>query len=1093
MTATNWPRGPRYRLVSGRTPVSGPPTLSPSQATVATHRGGPLLVLAGPGTGKTTALVETVVQRINDGVDPASVLVLTFSRRAAMDLRRRIASRVGRSVGTPQALTFHSFCYSVVRRFGSVELYGDAVRLLTAPEQDFRVREVLAGRGVSAWPDGFDTAFGTRGFVTEIRTSLAAARQLGLDGDALRQFGDAAGRPSWIALGDFFDEYLDVLEAEQVLDYAELVHRTRVLLSDSAIREQVRRSARLVLVDEYQDTDPSQVGLLRQLVELGGDIVAFGDPDQSIYEFRGSRPRAVLDFPDTFPTADGTPAPVVALAENYRFGGEIARATRRLASRLSLPRALDADVFGAFRVPAAAAGTAPGDVSVLVFDSVGAEAAHVADLLRNAHLRDGLAWHDMAVLVRSGRRGIPKIARALAGAGVPIEVAGDEIALAASEVLQPLLLAVSVVVRPSALNAETARQLVQSPLCGIDSIELRRLGRDLRDAERAELAGLGSVRSSSELLGIVLADSDLLDACPDTPEVRRVKALSDLLQQARDLVLDGATAHEVLWALWSGTDWPGHLQAQLGQGGEAARAAHRALDAVCALFDVAERSDQVVGGRGVTGFLSEVAAQEIPADTTRESTQRPRGVRLLTAHRAKGLEWPLVVVSGVQEGIWPDPRRRGSLLEPDRLTESGPSEPSLPAARLAAERRLFYVACTRASRRLVVTSVAGQEGEGDQPSRFLAELGVVPRTVAGRPRRPLSLPALVGELRRVAGDPSQFPGVREGAARRLGRLAEATGPDGQKLVLAADPARWWGLSEPTTGQVGRAPGSGERLSGSQVGALLACPRQWFLERRAGAQSRRTSSANFGSVIHVLAEHAVADGLSTEHLSASLDRVWHEIDFDAVWLSTSERAEADAALERLAAWIDARRGRQMLGVEVPFEVRVETQGVPLTLTGVVDRLDRDASGRLVIVDFKTGRRTPTQAAVEGLDQVGVYQLAASLGAFDEVADGVREVGGAELVYLRANDGQNPFPKVLRQASLTEQPYLADEPSLIMLDDGARAAVGSQADYPTWVHHRLATAAKVLAEDRFVATVGDACRWCAFTTSCPAQSAGRQVLP
>ena len=146
----------------------------------------------------------------------------------------------------------------------------------------------------------------------------------------------------------------------------------------------------------------------------------------------------------------------------------------------------------------------------------------------------------------------------------------------------------------------------------------------------------------------------------------------------------------------------------------------------------------------------------------RESDLRGSSVRLLTAHRAKGLEWDLVVVAGVQEGAWPDVRRRGSLLEPDRLSPAGLSELPPTATRIAEERRLFYVACTRARRRLVVTAVAGTEGEGDQPSRFLTELGVPVRSVPGRPRRPLTFPALVAELRRTATDPETPPALRGG-------------------------------------------------------------------------------------------------------------------------------------------------------------------------------------------------------------------------------------------------------------------------------------------------------------------------------------------
>ena len=126
-------------------------------------------------------------------------------------------------------------------------------------------------------------------------------------------------------------------------------------------------------------------------------------------------------------------------------------------------------------------------------------------------------------------------------------------------------------------------------------------------------------------------------------------------------------------------------------------------------------------------FLEEVEAQQIPADTLAERGVRGDSVRLLTAHRSKGLEWRVVVVAGVQEGSWPDVRRRGSLLQADRLGRYGLAEPLSPTAMLAEERRLFYVAVTRARERLIVTAVASPEADGEQPSRLLDDLGVAGR------------------------------------------------------------------------------------------------------------------------------------------------------------------------------------------------------------------------------------------------------------------------------------------------------------------------------------------------------------------------------
>ena len=360
-------------------------------------------MLAGPGTGKTTTLVESVVDRVERrGLTPDQILVLTFSRKAAADLRQRIAGRLGRSVVTPMVLTFHAFCYALVRRFSEFGTGGAPMRLLTAPEQEFRLREMLAGSrdtGRAGWPDSVAAAFGTRAFAGEVRAVLAKARQLGMDPDDVVAAGEAAERPEWQAIGEFFDEYLDVLDAEQVLDYAELVHRSRILLADAPIVAQLRTEIAAVFVDEYQDTDPAQVRLLQTIAGQGRDVVVVGDPDQSVYGFRGAEARGLLDFPELFPTATGAAAPIVALATTRRFGSALLAASRNIANRLSLPRALPPPVMASFRQPVAAPGLGRGRVEALTCTTCGGRGrADRRTAPRGAPAR-------RAGLVRDGRAG----------------------------------------------------------------------------------------------------------------------------------------------------------------------------------------------------------------------------------------------------------------------------------------------------------------------------------------------------------------------------------------------------------------------------------------------------------------------------------------------------------------------------------------------------------------------------------------------------------------------------------------------------------------------------------------------------------------
>jgi superfamily I DNA/RNA helicase/RecB family exonuclease len=1083
-----------YRLTRGAEKLPTPPVLDPSQRAVVEHAEGPLLVLAGPGTGKTTTLVECVVDRIERrGATPDGILVLTFSRKAAADLRTRIAARLGRTTVTPMAMTFHAFCYALVRRFaddlgGASDGLGLPLRLLTGPEQEFRVRETLQGSletQRAQWPNSLARAFPTRAFASEVRAVLAKARQLGMDPDDVVAAGQATGREEWVSVGTFFDEYLDVLDAEGVLDYAELVHRCRILLTKPEIVTTLRREIGCVFVDEYQDTDPSQVRLLQVIAGDGRDVIVVGDPDQSIYAFRGAEARGILDFPELFRTREGAPAPVLALNRTRRFGSALLAASRSVVTRLGLPRSLPAAVFEAFRHPTADHQLPKGRVEIYTCSSAGAEAEHIADILRSAHLRDGLEWTDMAVLVRAGRTMIPGLTRALVAAGVPVEVAGDEIPLAADPAVRPLLLALQVAARGCVPTADEAQLLLISPLGGMDSMAIRRLGRTLRDAERIELAGAALPRPSAELTSLALRDQGLLDDCSASPDVEAARNIAQLLRRCEHAIRTGSTAEEALWLLWSQTAWPERLRHQASRGGEAGRRANRDLDAICALFEIAARSEEVSGLRGVTGFLAAVEGQQIPADPLRESELRGSAVRVLTAHRAKGLEWDLVVVSGVQEGRWPDVRRRGSLLEPDRLGRHEVMAAVPTATRIAEERRLFYVACTRARTRLVVTAVAGTEGEADQRSRFLTELGVPPRALPGRPLRPLTLSALVAELRRTAVDPEISPRLREEAAQRLARLADATDDDGRPMVPAARSEHWWGMRALTrSDQPLVAPEEPVHLSGSQLASVLACPRNWFLARKAQGESARTAAASFGSVVHVLAEYGAQSQADHDELAHHLESVWHQLEFDAHWLSAVERVEAESALERFLTWQEARSHLTLLGTEVEFSCEIDLGGDRVHLTGSADRVERDPDGRIRIVDFKTSKAPPSAADIALHDQLGVYQLAVQQGALAAVAGEGARPAGAELVYLRLADGDSGYPRTFQQASLDDVPFPVKP-----LDSVDQPVLAGQ---PTWVHRRLADAAQIIRSEHYHARIGSGCRYCPFRTSCPAQPGGQQVV-
>ena len=1119
------PAPPPYTLVR-RAAAGRAPLLDPEQRDVVAHRGGPLLVLAGPGTGKTTTLVEAVLDRMSGkgAVRPEEILVLTFSRAAAAELRDRIGARVGETVGVPGATTFHAFCFALLGRFKDPTLFSEPLRLLSGPEQDVFIRELVrgtidpatgwqGGAGSSdavRWPAALRAALGTRGFAEELRAVLLRAREQGLDPGLLRGYAERVDRDDWRAAARFFGEYLDVADARGVLDYAELVHRAVLLAETPEVRAQLRSAYRVIFVDEYQDTDPAQVRLLEALAGDGRELVVVGDPDQSIYAFRGADLHGILEFPDRFRSIEGAPARIAVLRTSRRAGPTLLSASRRVTRRMPISR-LPAEAVRAHRdLLTAADGPIEGDVGVLLYPAVSVEQAAIADLLRRAHLEEGIEWADMAVLTRTGNQ-LSALRRALTMGNVPVEVRAEQLPLAREPAVATLLLALRCAAEPAALTPETARSLLTGPLAGLDSGDLRRLGRALRaeealagarpekaapspsplrpadpqlreadaDADPAILvaaepaagAPASPPRPADQLIREAVADPAILVAIePSIGGAARDLAL--LLRAASETLANGGVVEDALWVLWNGTAqapsrWPGRLRRAVDRGGAGGRLADRDLDAVIALFALAARAQERTGHAGVSDFISSLQAQDLAADTLADKAERGGAVQLMTAHASKGLQWSLVVVAGVQEGLWPDLRHRGSLLDADRIGQSGLSDPLSTSALLAEERRLFYVAVTRARKRLVVSAVQGESEDGETPSRFIRELGVEPVASTFLRQRPLRISALLAELRRYATAPEGAVSeeLRQAAVLRLAKIAAAVAPDGAALVPSAGPERWWGLYERTDNPTPIVrPDLPVPLSASAVEALDACPLRWFLERPAAAQEQSSEQQGFGLVFHALAEE-VATGVTAADIDVlmdRLDRVWDRLPFEARWQSEQERRAARRALERFLVWHGQHRdGRKFVAAELEFDTTLKVGGVPVRLHGYIDRVEVDAEGQVYLVDFKTGKKAKTPKEAEKSAQLAVYQLAA------ENTEGLGETAGAELVYPR-DDVESAEPSVRTQPALRDQEDVG------------------------WAPKLLADVAGTVLSERFHAS-GEAavCQHCSLRRACPRQPEGREL--
>ncbi|MDO5065955.1 MAG: ATP-dependent DNA helicase [Propionibacteriaceae bacterium] len=982
--------------------------LDDAQRTAVTAHQGLRVVLGGPGTGKSTVLAQAVVERLRGGSSLERLVVLASSRAAAQTLRREIVRQRGGAEVGARVTTIHGFALALMRELGDPE---QDFRLLRAPDQEQRLRDLLDGLSPDFWPQEVREAAGTRTFAKQLREVLARARQLGLDPERVEQI--AGEEELYRAVGRFFELHLTVGDFHGALDYAELVHRTRILLTEEDAARACRARFDAIFVDDAQELDEVSFRLVADLARLGLPVLATADPQQRLGAYRGASGGAVgylLGLPE---------ASRIELLTGYRNGPAVNEALTRLRA------GLDATHAPPSPVPSS---TDAGVVTVTWFDDASAERAHVAARLRKA-VQEGLQWRDLAVVTRRGGAELELLAQELSARGIPVDVDGEARALGMQKAVRALFTALAYAAAPHEMETELPG-LLTGPLGGLDAVQLRRLGRRLM------------TRGSTSTVALLAAvdQPERLDQLDDE-EAATAARLVRLLARVSGELATGCDVGRALWLLWDGTPWPERLR-QAALAGN--RNAEEDLDALVDLFDLAARRQELKGVSGALTFIQEVEREEIAGDTSRELAALPKGVRLLTAHRARSGVWRQVYVISVTEGSWPRSRWQPGLLDPDRLAPDHLDAASA-AGLVAAERRSFHVACSRAVEQLHVSAPMPTEEHPDPPSRFCRELGVEPRQVHGLPEGFLTPQALVADLRRVLEDPTSSPGLRRAAALRLARL-----PHRDAAVT-----NWWGVRSPSSG--GWAMKEPVVITGSSLQGLIRCPRNWFLSRRGGGDQGRGTQATVGDVVHMIAQRAARDGLALEQMIELLDRVWPKLRFPRLWRSGAEREKVVAALTRFDRWQRDNPGR-LLGVEVGFEASLEVLGGQVLLRGSVDRLELHGN-RLVVVDLKTTRKAATKAELEQHSQLGVYQLAARLGAFSRLAPPGVVVGEPSLLQLRQG------------VHTPEQQY---QP---VLPEGR-----------SWLDEQLEQAVGILRSGAFDARESEFCRWCPFKDSCPALQPG-----
>jgi superfamily I DNA/RNA helicase/RecB family exonuclease len=1010
---------------------------------------GTVRVLGGPGTGKSSLLVDVAATRIGAGIDPESVLLLTGSGRIGAQARSALTTRLLGSqeagarpavIREPLVRSVHSYAFAVLR-LAAQRAGGPPPRLVTSAEQDAIIADLLAGEiadGADAWPAELRAALGTAGFAAELRELLTRCAERGVDPQQLERVGRLSGRPEWAAAGRFARGYEQVMllraavgtaapqATTPAVGAAELVGAAlEAFAVDAELLASERARIGVLLVDDAQQLDP-QAALLVRVLAAGADVTLLaGDPDQAVFGFRGAEPAALL--------GGGTPS--VTLTTSHRCAPAVARAVSGIAGRLA----------GGGEM--AGSGDDPGSVLVKLAGSTGAEATMVADYLRRAHLVDGVPWSQMAVVVRSVPRaaGLPP---ALARAGVPVAPAALTGPLAAQPAAQALLTVLAATA--DGLDGPRAVALLTGPIGRVDPVTLRQLRRTLRNADID-----GPAREFGDLL---------VEALGDNPALRLPAAQARSLQRVRKVLDAAADSHRreqdpryTLWAAWQRSGLQRRWLSACERGGSAAVQAGRDLDAVTALFDACDQYLSRTAGASLRGLIDHLTTEQLRAPAAEPADGQ---VAVLSAHAALGHEWDLVVIACLQEGLWPNTIPRGGVLGTQRLLDvlDGVVEnASMRAPLLAEERRLLVAAMGRARRRLLVTAVDGETGGGDEasiPSPFFAEIaqwstGAADAAVAPviAPRA-LSANAVVGRLRGVVCAPQDAvdDAMRACAAEQLARLAVAGVP-------GADPAGWYGMSPvSTTDPMWSREDHPEHLvtlTPSSLQTLTDCPLRWMAERHGGSDPRDLGST-VGSVLHAL---IAEPGSSETELLAALERAWRQLPFESRWYADNELARHRTMVETFLAWRAQTRGELTeVGVEVEVDGVLDDN---VRLRGRVDRIERDAAGRLVIVDVKTGKTPVSKDDAQRHAQLAAYQLAVAEGLVDH-GD---EPGGGRLVYL-GKAGSNG-------ATERDQDPLTPE---------AR---------DQW-RMRIRDAAGATAGPQFIARVNDGCAHCPLRPSCPAHT-------
>ncbi len=623
--------------------------LNPQQAAAVRHLHSPLLVLAGAGSGKTRVIIEKIRWLMSrNHVPTARIAAITFTNKAAREMRERLAAHLGQRDVQPLVSTFHSLGLRILQSYGRVLGYRAGFSIFDSQDSQTLIRDLLPKDTPK------ETVAHVRWQISLWKNASLLPEQVVLESESLQQ-----------AL-ECYRRYQEKLLHYNAVDFDDLILQpSRLLQEDAAARAHWQEKIGYLLVDEYQDTNGAQYLLMRQLVGEAGQFTAVGDDDQSIYGWRGAEPENLARLQVDFPTLE-----VIKLEQNYRSTGRILRAANALIAHNPhlFPKKLWSDL---------------GDgepIQIFACEDEAEEVRRVMVLLQSLQFREERHWQDFAILYRSNQQ-----ARAfeleLRQRQIPYHLSGGQSFFDRAEVKDTLAW-LRLLANPDDTSAFL--RVINTPK--------REIG-----PGTVEALALYADRHGGSLLDA--ARAALLHSQLQPRAARALRQFVQLFDQWQAALLE-VPASQVLQQLLLDIRYEAWLHAQAGQPGQA----ERRWAAVQEVVRWLEYSEQ----RAPAGTeLAELVARMTLENNPDEQQEPGDAVRLMTLHAAKGLEFPVVFLVGVEEGRLP----HANALEEGSEVE---------------ERRLMYVGMTRARERLFITYAKKRRRQGAvkrvKPSRFLKEL-----------------------------------------------------------------------------------------------------------------------------------------------------------------------------------------------------------------------------------------------------------------------------------------------------------------------------------------------------------------------------------